>query len=251
MGRGARIPAGVVAVMLMQCLAVNAADIRIIASPGVASVVNELGREFEAKAGHKIQADYAVIAVSKRKIDAGAAFDLAILDPATIDELITQGKIVAGTQAAFGRTGIGIVVRNGAVRPDIGSADAFKKTMLAAKFVGHSKEGQSGVHFLAALERAGIAAEMKPKLRAYEGAGLSSAIASGEIELGATGIGPALGMRESDYVGPLPAELQSYVVFTAGVSTSAGDAEATKAFLRFMTEPAAAPVFKTRGMERE
>src|SRR5947208_828779 len=86
-------------------LCAQAAEVRVIGSSGVASVVNALGRQFEAATGHKVQADYAVVAVSKRKIDAGAAFDLAILSPQAIDALIGQGKIAPDTRSDFGRTG--------------------------------------------------------------------------------------------------------------------------------------------------
>jgi molybdate transport system substrate-binding protein len=237
--------------LLSHGVAAEAAEIKVIASTGVAGVVAELGRQFEAETGHKVQSDFAVIAVSRRKIDAGAAFDIAILGPAAIDELIGLGKISGNTRTAFGRTGLGVVVRKDAPRPDIGTADAFRQTMLEAKSVGHSKEGLSGVHFLAALDRLGIVAEMKPKLRPYEGAGLTQAIAAGEAEMGVTGIGPALAMPEAFFVGPLPPEIQSYVVFTAGVSATAQDTEAARSFLTFMTAPAAAAVFKAKGMERE
>src|SRR5262245_9257796 len=123
---------------LSQSLAVDAAEIKVIASTGVASVVTELGRQFEATTGHTVQTDFAVIAVSKRKIDAGATFDIAILSPAVIDELVALGKIVADTRVSFGRTGIGVAVRKDTPRQDIGSGEAFKKMMLAAKSVGHS-----------------------------------------------------------------------------------------------------------------
>ena len=189
MRSGALIPLGLI-LLLSQSLAARTAEIKVIGSTGVASVVTELGRQFEVKTGHKVQTDFAVIAVSKRKIEAGATFDIAILGPAAIDELIGQGKIVADTRTAFGRTGLGVAVRKGAATPDISTTEAFKKTLLAAKSVGHSKEGLSGVAFLATLDRLGITTEMKPKLRAYESAAHTHAIATGEVELGVTGIGP-------------------------------------------------------------
>jgi molybdate transport system substrate-binding protein len=240
-----------VVVLLSQTPAVQAAEIKVIASTGVASVVTALGRQFETAAEHKVQTDFAVIAVSKRKIDAGAPFDLAILGPPVIDELIGQGKIVAASRTSFGRTGLGVVVGRDKPKPDVSTADAFRRTMLAATSVGHSKEGLSGVHFLAALDRLGLTAEMKPKLRTYEGDGLTRAIASGEVEVGVTGIGPILAMPRAQFVGPLPAEVQTYVVFTAGISTAARDPEATRAFLAFLTAPAAAAVFREKGMERD
>jgi molybdate transport system substrate-binding protein len=250
---GALIPAGKLGLtlLLLQTLAVQAAEIKVIASTGVASVVTELGRQFEAKTGHKVQTDFAVIAVSKRKIDAGATFDIAILGPAAIDELIDHGKIIGDTRTSFGRTGLGVAARKGGAKPDISSAEAFKRAMLGAKSVGHSKEGLSGVHFLAILDRLGIAAEMKVKLKAYEGAGLTQAIATEEVELGVTGIGPILAMPSAEFLGALPKEIQSYVVFTAGVTASAKDVAASRALLQFMTGPDAATVFKAKGMERD
>jgi molybdate transport system substrate-binding protein len=239
------------ALLLSQCWAARAAEVKVIGSSGVASVVSELGRQFEVATGHKVQSDFAVIAVSKRKIDAGAAFDVAILGPVAIDELIGQGKIAGGTRTSFARTGLGVAARKGAAKPDIGSAEAFKRTMLTASSVGHSKEGLSGVHFRAVLDRLGIAAEMKDKLKTYEGDGLARALAAGEVELGVTGIGPLLATPTVEFVGPLPGDIQTYVVFTAGVASSAQDLAAAKALLGFMTGPDAAPVFKAKGMERD
>jgi molybdate transport system substrate-binding protein len=252
MGRGALIAAGILGLMisLWQSAAVRAAEIKIIGSTGVASLVTELGRAFESRTGHTVHTDFAVVAVSKRKIDAGSAFDIAILSPAAIDELIGQGKIVADTRTSFGRTGLGVVAHKGHVKPDISSAEAFKRTMLTAKSVGHSKEGLSGIHFLAILDRLGIAAEMKAKLKTYEGDGLARAIAAEDVELGVTGIGPILAMPSAEFVGAMPRELQSYVVFTAGVATSTKDA-AARALLQFMTGPDGAPVFKAKGVDRD
>jgi len=238
-------------IVVAGCLVADAAELKVIASSGVASVVDELGRQFEVATGHKVRGEYAVVAVSKRRIDAGATFDIAILSPEAIDALIGQAKIVAETRSGFARTGLGVAARKGAAKPDISTTDAFKRTMMAAKSVGHSKEGLSGVRFLAVLDRLGIAAEMKAKLTTYEGSGLYRALATGEVELGVTGIGPLLATTTVEYLGPLPKDIQAYVVFTAGVSASAQDAAASKALLRYMTGADVAPVFKAKGMERD
>ena len=251
MGRGALLSAGILSLLLLllQSPAVRAAEIKVIGSTGVAGVVNELGRQFEAKTGHKVQTDFAVVAVSKRKIDAGDTFDIAVLSPTAIDELIGQGKIIGNTRTNFGRTGLGVVTHKSRIKPDISSADAFKRAMLGAKSVGYSKEGLSGVHFLAILDRLGIAGEVKAKLKAYEGPGLGLAIGTEEVELGVTGIGPILAMPSAEFVGAMPKELQSYVVFTAGVASSAKDVETSRALLQFMTGLDAASVFKAKGMD--
>jgi molybdate transport system substrate-binding protein len=228
-----------------------AAEIKLIGSTGVRAVVSELAPQFEKSTGHKVVTDFAVIAILKRRIEAGEAFDIVIPGPELIDELVKQGKVASDTRAAFGRTGVALGVRKGAPKPDISTPEKLKRVLLDARAVGHSREGQSGVHFRAALERLGIAQEMAPKLRAYDDGGASIALQKGEIDIAASGTGPILEMPGADYLGGLPPEVQSYVRFSIGVSTAAKDPQAARALARFLTSPAAAPAFKAKGLERE
>src|SRR5262249_22812510 len=145
-----------------------AADIKLIGSPGVRGVVFALAPEFEKKTGHKVVSDFAVIAIIKRRIEAGEAFDVVIPGPELIDELVKQGKVAADANAAFGRTGVGLAVLRRSPAPDISTPDKLREALLAAKAVGHSREGQSGVGFRAALDKLGIADRMRPKLRTYD-----------------------------------------------------------------------------------
>ncbi|MBI2296454.1 MAG: substrate-binding domain-containing protein [Betaproteobacteria bacterium] len=225
----------------------NAAEIKVFSGTGVRTVVSELGRQFEEATGHKLVMQFGVFAVLKRRIDAGETFDVAILNPVLTDELIQVGKVAADTRAILGRSGIGVAVRKGAPKPDISSVEAFTRTMLNAKSVAYSKEGGSGKVLLAGLDRLGIAAEMKPKLKAYGRP--EEAVVAGEAELGVTGIGPILAAADAELVGALPPELQSYIVFTAGASAASKEPEAARALIRFLTAPAAAPVMKANGLE--
>jgi molybdate transport system substrate-binding protein len=225
----------------------NAAEIKVLSGTGVRGVVSELGQQFEGATGHKLVMDFAGFTVLKRRIDAGEAFDIAILSPALIDDLIQTGKVAADMRATLGRAGIGVAVRKGAPKPDISSVEAFKRAMLNAKSVAYSKEGGSGKVLLAALDRLGIAADMKPKLKAY-GRPEEAAVA-GEAELGVTGIGPILAATGAELVGGLPPELQSYIVFTIGAHAASKEPEAARALIRFLTAPAAAPVMKANGLE--
>jgi molybdate transport system substrate-binding protein len=227
----------------------NAAEIKVMGSTGVKSVVTQLAQQFEAETGHKVVTAFDVFAVLARRIDAGETFDIAILTPELIDGLIRQGKIAADARTNFGRTGLGVGMRKGAPRLDIGSVEALKRSLLDAKSVAYSKEGTSGAQFLSLLNRLGIAADMKCKLKAYDTSGLAQAIATGEAELVATGIGPILAMPGTEFLGGLPPELQTYIVFTAGVSTNARQPDPVRALLRFMSAPAAAPLKKARGLE--
>ena len=228
-----------------------AAEIKLIASPGVRAVLNELVPQFEKTTGHKVVMDFAVIAVLKRRIDAGEAFDIVIPSPEVIDELIRQGKIAADTRAAFGRTGVALGVRKGAPKPDISTPENLKRVLLEANVVGHSKEGQSGVNFLEALNRLGILQEMRPKLRALNDEEQVIALQRGELDISTSGMGVIMEMPGADFLGGLPPELQSYVKFAIGVGAASKELEAARALVRFLTSSAVAPTFKAKGMERD
>jgi len=227
-----------------------AAEIKVLASPGVRGAVTALVPQFERATRHKVVTEFVVIAVIKRKIEAGEAFDLAIPSPELIDELVKQGKIAADTRTVFGRTGLGVAARQGIPTPDISRVDAFKRTLLGAKSVGHSKEGQTGVNFLIVLDKLGIAAEMKPKLKTYQGNELAEALEKGTEEIGVTGIGPVLEMKDVQKLGGLPPEIQRYVNFSAGVSATSKEPDAARELLKFMMMPEAAAVAKGKGLER-
>jgi molybdate transport system substrate-binding protein len=243
--------------LMMACAAAlsagsaGAAEIKLIASPGVRAALNELAPQFEKTTGHKVVMDFAVIAVLKRRIEAGEAFDVVIPGPELIDELVRQGKVAADTRAAFGRTGVGLAVRKGAPRPDISTPENLKRALLAAKAVSHSKEGQSGVHFREALNRLGIAEEMRLKLKAYDERDAAIALQKGELDIVASGMGVVMEMPGADFLGGLPPQVQSYVKFSIGVAAASKQPEAARALQRFLTSPAVAPALKAKGMERD
>lgn len=222
-----------------------AAEIKLLASPGVRGAISELLREFESSTGHKIVADFAVIAVLKRRIDSGETFDVVIPSPSLVDDLIKQGKVAADTRTAFGRTGLGVAVPKGAPKPDISMVENLKRALLNARSVAYSKEGASGTNFLEVLNLLGIADEMRSKLK--PSTSVSDAIEKGEADMAVTGMGPAMEMP--GYVGGLPPEVQRYVTFGAGVSTTTKNPEAARALLRFLTSPNAVPMFKAKGLE--
>jgi molybdate transport system substrate-binding protein len=190
-------------VLLLQGVAASAAEIKLFGSAGVKGPLDELVRQFEGASGHKVTTDYEVTAVLRRRIDAGGMFDVAILNPDGIDDLIRTGKIVADTRANFGRTGLAVAARKGTPKPDVSSAEAFKRTMLNAKSVAHSKEGLSGIGFLTALARLGISEEMRPRLKAYDTDGSLPAVVNGEAELVVIAIGPILAVPGVELVGML------------------------------------------------
>lgn len=238
-----------VVVLLTHGVAAEAAEIKVLSAPAMRAVINELGPQFERATGHKLVIQFGLGAVLKRQIEAGATFDVAIFTPPVIDDLIKGGKIAAGTRADIARSGIGVAVRAGGPKPDISSVDAFKRALLNAKSVAYAGEGATGIYFMGLLERLGIAADMKAKLKPMAGGAAVPAVARGEAEIAVIPTASVFGVPGAELVGPLPSELQTYIVFTTGVGATAKEPEAAKALIRFLTAPAAVPVIKAKGME--
>ena len=237
-------------VALLAAASISAAEIKVLASGGVRTALEELAPAFERATGNKVVVAFGPAAILKRQIEGGESFDLAILNTAGIDDLAKQGKVDAGSKAAIARSGVGIGIRKGAPRPDIGTPEALKRTLLAAKSISWAKEGQSGMYFASMLERIGIAGEIMPK---YQLAGASAEagklVAAGKAELGVGLLNELMVAPGVEVLGPLPAELQNYTAFHAGVGVGSKDSAAAKALIKFLTTPAAGAVFKAKGQE--
>ena len=230
--------------------AINAADIKVVSSVGVRAVLEELAPQFERATSHKLTMTFGTAVPLKRQIEAGEVFDVVILTPALVEELAKQGRVAAGTKIDIAKAGMGVAIRAGAPKPDISMPEAFKRSLLNAKSIVYSKEGQSGAYMASLIERLGLATEMKPKTLLETRSGHTAiAVVEGKAELGFTLISEILPVSGAELLGPLPAELQNYVVFTAGISPNAKDVEAARAFINFFTAPAALPVLKAKGME--
>jgi molybdate transport system substrate-binding protein len=234
--------------LLAQMAAADAADVKLIAAIPVSGVMKDLGAQFERASGRKLVIQYEVSGVLKRKIDGGESFDAVMTIAPVIDELAKEGKVVAATRVDVAHSGVGLAVQRGAPKPDIGSVEAFRRTLLNAKSVAHSREGATGVYFKELLERLGIAGEMQPRLKPLAGEALLQAVPRGEAEMIVVTIS---GIMDSgaELVGPLPTELQSYISFAAGVGTAAKEPDGARELLQFLKSPAAAPSIKARGME--
>lgn len=226
----------------------RAAEIKVLSTVAMESVLEELAPQFERDTGHRLAITFGVANVMKRQIEAGDPFDVAIMTAPVTDALIEQGRIVPATRTDMARGGIGIGVRKGAPKPDIASVDALKRTLLAADSVAFSREGWSGLYFAGLLERFGIAETIQPKIR-YGAANVGEMVASGEAQLGVQLINELMAVPGVEVVGPLPAEVQNHVILAGGVGTQARDPAAAEAFLRFVTAPAAAPLIRSKGLE--
>jgi molybdate transport system substrate-binding protein len=239
--------------MIVLALGVAAigAEIKVKAGAATTGVLSELGPQFERATSHRVVFEFGLSGTFKRQIEAGEPFDIAIIAPTMLDDLIKQGKIVSDTRADFARVGIGVAVRAGAPKPDIRSVDAFKRTMLDAKSITYPPEGATGAHLVKVFERLGIAEQMKAKTKPLQAAErVPLAVADGEAELGILGATVLLTARGVDFAGLLPTELQDYVVQTAGVGSGSKEPDTARAFVGFLLTPEATSVITAKGMER-
>lgn len=234
---------------LAACAAAQAAEIKLLSSNALKPVLEELIPQFEKNTGHKVKADFAPAADLKARIDKREAFDVAILTTPLMDDLAKSNRIVIGTRFDLARSGAGVAIRKGAPKPDLASAESFKRALQQAKSVAYVGSGATGANMRRIFERFGIADEMKAKTRLLSGIGAAEAVAKGDAELGFTQVSEILSVAGAELAGPLPAEVQVYTVFPAAGSASAPAPEAALQFLRYLKTPAAAKVIRAKGME--
>jgi molybdate transport system substrate-binding protein len=240
--------------LLAATAAARAAEINAFVSTAIKTVTDELLPPFERANGATIRASYAPSGALIPRFERGEPVDVFLTDSAAIDALIRQGKIVAG-RTDLARTGIGIAVRKGAPRPDVSSAEALRRALIAAKSVGYAAPSGGSItaaHVMGVFERLGIAAEVAPKARLAAGGpnGRDSVlVSSGQAEIGFQQVSELLSNPEVEVIGMLPAELQQITIYSAGVTTSAREAEAARALIRALTAPSARPVYKARGLD--
>jgi molybdate transport system substrate-binding protein len=231
------------------------ASIKVISGGAFKQVLNVLAEQYERASCNTLDLTYRTVGQHLKLIQSGdETFDVAVLTPEAIDGLIKDGKVVAGSRADLAKTGVGVVVKAGAPLPDIGCVDAFKRTLLAAKSVAYidpAAGGSSGIYVGKLLERLGIAAAVNAKAKLIHGGAVADHIADGEAEIGIHQISEILAVKGAVLVGPLPAEIQNFTIYSAGVGITAKDGakDAASALVRFLAGPHAGPIIKAKGME--
>jgi molybdate transport system substrate-binding protein len=249
-----RIGTGALAAALIIAAApARAADIDAMISTAMKAAVEELAPPFERASGHALRVVYGPSGGLARRLDGGEAADLVIVESKVLDELIRQGRVAPG-RTDLARTAIGIAVRKGAPRPDVSSADALRRALLAARSIGHTAPSGGGVtagHIEGVFEKLGIAAQVAPKVRLAAGGPdgrVSVLVSSGEAEIGLQLVSELMSNPEVDVIGLLPPELQLTAVISAGITPGARQVEAARAFIRHLATPEAMAVYKARGL---
>ncbi len=227
----------------------QAADITVLATPGIKEAYAELVPQFEKAANHKVKTTWAGTADVMKRTKAGEVFDAVILASDSLEELIDTSKVMAGSRSDVARSLVGVAVRTGAPRPDISTPDAVKKTLAAAKSVVISS-GPSGVYLNALFEKLGVMADLKPKLKVTPpGVAVGEWLAKGEGELGFQQVSELIHYPGIQFLGPLPQDIQKVTVFSGGVPAASREPDAARAFLQFLAAPEHQALLKKHGMD--
>lgn len=228
----------------------QAAEVHVLATGALSGAFKEIVSQFERTSGHKLTVKFAASPVVIKQIEAGDPFDVAIAVVGPMNDAARQGFFTTGERPVVCSVGLGVAVRAGAPKPDLGSAEAFKRTLVNAKSVSILPDSVNGKHFISVFERMGIGEEMKAKIKAQkEPPQVAESVAKGEAEIALLVSNLLIGVSGVDYAGLVPAEYQQTLVFTAAVGAKAKEPEAASAFIKHIGLPAALAVIKAHGME--
>jgi molybdate transport system substrate-binding protein len=234
-------------VLLLMPNLVDAAEIRVIQGGGLKEAFLELTPRFENQSGHKITNTLVGFADIPKRLAAGETFDVVL--SAGVEVLIKQGKIVAGSSVELARSGVGVAVKSGAPKPDIGTVDAFKRTLLAARSLVYSS-GASGRYLVELFQQMGVSEEIKGKSQQVPSEiPVGAVLARGEAEIGFQQVSELIVFPGVDFVGPIPAEVQRYTAYFAAIPTTAREVEAATVLIKFLSSPIASPTYRKVGME--
>ena len=226
----------------------RAADLKVLAGGSLTAVLGELGPQFEKATGHKLAIEFGSTPQLIKQATSGAPFDLAVAPAELFKDTAARARFAPGPTVDIARVGYGIAVRAGAPKPDIATPESFKATLLKAQSIAFLPESAAGAYVLKVFDRLGIAEAMKAKTRVQTAPSqIAQAVARGDAELGVFVMNVLIGPGLDPSV-PFPAELQQELVFAASVAADSKNAAAAKALIDYLRTPAAAAVFRSKGM---
>ncbi len=226
---------------------VMAREITVVSTAGPMPVVmGALIPIFERASGNKVVMKFESVPQIYDQLREGASIDLVIADEDVIQALVKRGDIADNSKIMLSR--VDIAVRAGAPKPDIGTADALKAALIAAKSVAYGQDA-SGRHFLSAISRLKLANTLGPKSIIVQDKPVAAAVAEGEAEIGVQQVAELLPVPGVDIVGPLPGDMHKTIAYVAGVPSEGANSEAAKALVKFLTSAPAATVLKQKGMD--
>jgi len=248
-----RLMALALGLLLAAAAPARAEDIAVLTAGAFKPALLDLAKAFEARTHDTLVIANDTAGGVTARIVRGEEADLVILPPAALDALSGQGKIVADSVVKVAKSGIGVVVKQGAPPPDISTVEAFKKTMLAVPsfaYIDPASGGSSGVYLAKLFDQLGIGDDLKRKAVLVPGGLAASRVDDGEAAMALQQISELRAVTGVTYVGPLPKEIQNFTVYAAGIPTAAHRPAAARALLTFLQSEAAADVLTARGLEK-
>ena len=222
--------------------------IRLLSTLALKGAVERLAGQYQAVAGTTLDADYAPTVGLLKRLREGEVADVLILTREGLTELVAKGTVAAASQVDLARSYVGIAVKAGAPRPDISSEAALRKALLAARSVAYSRIGASGIYFAELIRRLGIAEEINAKATITAGF-TAERLVTGEADLAVQQISELMQVAGNEVVGPIPYELQTAAVFTAGRMEAAGKAVQADALLKYLASSDVALVLRDCGLD--
>ncbi len=222
--------------------------VRVLSTLALMGAVRSLAGRYEAEGGARIDADFAPTLGLLDRLRSGEGADVVILTREGLDHLAAQGTVVADSCVDLARSFVGIAVEAGADHPDIATVSALRATLLGAR-VAYSRIGASGILFAQLIERLGIAPEINARARIIPSGFTAELLVSGEAELAVQQISELKQVRGVEVVGPIPHELQSPALFSAGRLAASRRVVQSDALLKYLASPEVAPVLRESGLE--
>ena len=229
----------------------TAADLKLLTSGAFKSVAQELVADFEKKTGNKVTIENDTAGAVARRVRDGEYVDVVVIPPGVMSSLLGT-KLVESSAKPLARVGIGVSVKDGAPKPDISTVDAFKQSLLKARAIAYTDPasgGTAGTYLANLFEKMGIAAELKPKTVLVKGGLAGEKLISGEADIALQPASELLAVPGTVLVGPIPLEVQTYILYSGAVSTGARDQAAADALLRALWGPGKEDILKKKGME--
>jgi molybdate transport system substrate-binding protein len=231
----------------------EAAEIKFLCGFALASAMKEIIPQFQRATGHTVIASYASVGAVTNRVRQGEMLDVAVVSPAQSRDLETEGRIVEASSFSVAKVGIGVAVKKGAVKPDVGTVDAFKGALLKAHAIAMADPARGSpvsAYLLDLFDRLGIGSELKRRtMLTPSNVESFEALANGGADIAMSQVSEIIASPDAELAGPLPAEIQSFTVLTATIPKSATAPDAAKAFIEFLTSAGAGSIYRSKGME--
>jgi molybdate transport system substrate-binding protein len=223
--------------------------VRVLSTLALMGAVRGLSGRYQAAGGARIDADFAPTLGLLDRLRRGETADVVILTKQALDDLASQGSVVAASCVDLARSFVGIAVKAGAAHPNIATEPALRATLLGARSIAYSRIGASGIFFAQLIERLGIASEINARARIIPSGLTAALLVGGEADLAVQQISELKQVAGVEVVGPIPRELQTAAVFSAGRWAASAKAAQADALLKYLASPEVAPVLRESGLE--